>query len=144
MKRIIGVCIAALALAGVASAQAAPPAQPVVKLSGRLEVINGHIGLKADGVSYYIPRLRQLVGFVKEVQEGASVKVEGYAWPVPNQSGVSMLAITKLTIGGKDYDFSQDQGPLGGKGMRGGKRGGGGPGMGGPGMGGGMGRGQRW
>jgi hypothetical protein len=136
MKRLIGVGIVALALVGALAAQSAPPppaqnAQAVVKVAGKLELINGHIGLKADGVSYYIPRIRQLVGFVKEVQEGAAVKVEGYAWPLPNQSGVSMLALTKLSIGGKDYDFDQamGRGPFGGGGMRGGMRGGRGQGM---------------
>ena len=142
MKRLIGVCMA-LALAGALSAQTAPSAppapnaQPVIKLAGKLELINGHIGLKADGVSYYIPRLRQLVGFVKEVQEGAAVKVEGYAWPLPDQAGISVLAITKLSIGGKDYDFDQGMGnrPFGGKGMRGPR---------GPGMRDGMGEEPRW
>ncbi len=62
MRRILLGCIAALTLAGAASAQttATPPgaAQPrnppeqTVTVSGKLEVVNGFIGIKADGVSY--------------------------------------------------------------------------------------------
>lgn len=147
MKRLIALFAVALALAGAASAQNAPtpPAQgsaqaagQTVKLAGKLEVINGMIGLKADGVSYYLPRLRELVGFVKELQEGAAVKLEGYAYPIPSQAGFSVLMVTKLTIGTKDYDFSQGGfGPFGGKGMRGGRGGRGGM------MGGGYGEGPR-
>jgi hypothetical protein len=163
MKRFIALCVVASALAGAAAAQNSPAptaqgtvqaAQQIVKLSGKLEVINGMIGLKADGVSYYIPRLRQLVGFVKELQEGASVKLEGYAYPIPSEAGYSVLMVTKLTIGAKDYDFSQDGGfgPFGGKGMRGFGRGGMGGGrwegprggMRGGQRGGGMGGGPRW
>jgi hypothetical protein len=151
MKKQIVACLAALAIAGTAVAQAGPAqqapaaaAQQLVKLSGKLEVINGMIGLKADGTSYLLPHLGQLVGFVKELQEGASVKVEGYAYPVPSQAGYSMLALTKLTIGGKDYDFGKADGfgPFGGRGMGYGAGGGrGGRGM----MGGRMGgNGPRW
>jgi hypothetical protein len=154
MKRIFVVCIAFLALSGALSAQAAPAApqspaaqaaQSIVKLSGKLEVINGMIGLKADGTSYLIPNLSRLVGFVKELQEGAAVKVEGYSYPIPAQAGFAMLHATKLTIGTKDYDLGQAGGfgPFGGKGMQGGRGGWGGDrGRGGM-MGGGMmGRGQ--
>jgi hypothetical protein len=146
MKRIIMVLVAALALAGFAAAQSArptaSPAQQIVKLSGKLELVDGMIGIKVDGVSYIVPRLRGLLGFVKEVQEGASVTLEGYAYPIPSKEGFSMLAITKLSIGGKDYDFGSGPGfgRFGGRGQRGGRDGWGGR------MGGGMmgGSGPRW
>lgn len=125
MRRILLGCIAAFALAGAASAQTTatppgeqpknPPAQTVT-VSGKLEVVNGFIGIKTDGASYILPRLRMLVGFVKEIQEGAAVKIEGYAYPIPSwsssQGGYSILAITKLSIAGKDYDFGQFGGPF--------------------------------
>ena len=131
MKKVIVVLIAALALTGIAVAQSAPcaadsqalDAKKIVKLSGKLEVINGMIGIKDSGTSYVVPRLSELVGFVKELQEGASVKLEGYAVPIPArasaQASFSILMVTKLTIAGKDYDFS----PLFKDGMRGGMRG---------------------
>jgi len=141
MKRIIVATLAALAIAGAVSAQSPAPAAQAqtTAISGKLELIDGMIGLKADGTSYYVPRLRQLVGFVKELQEGASVKLEGYAYPIPNRAGYSYFMATKLTIGAKDYDLGQPgaRGPFGGQGQgqgRGGMRGGrmGGMGGGGP------------
>ena len=131
MKKAIVVLIAALALTGIAVAQSAPPAadgqaldvKKIVKLSGKLEVINGMIGIKDGGTSYVVPRLKELVGFVKELQEGASVKLEGYTFPIPPrvsaQANFSILMVTKLSIAGKDYDFS----PMFKGGMRGGMRG---------------------
>jgi hypothetical protein len=129
MKRLVFACIAALTLGGAAMAQTPAPAPTqnqaaAITISGNLAVINGVIGLKANGVSYYVPRLRQLVGFVKEIQEGAAVKLEGYAYPLPSQAGYAFFAITKLSVAGKDYDFGQGGfGPgrgRGGRGMRGG------------------------
>ncbi len=131
MKKVIVVLVAALALTGIAVAQSAPPsadgqaldAKKIVKLAGKLEVINGMIGIKDSGTSYVVPRLSELVGFVKELQEGASVKLEGYAVTIPArasaQASFSILMVTKLTIAGKDYDFS----PMFKDGMRGGMRG---------------------
>jgi hypothetical protein len=161
MKKRIVAIVASLALAGAiavqaASAQAAPAqtapaasqaaAQQVVKISGKLELIQGTIGLKADGTSYLVPSLERLVGFVKDLQEGTAVKLEGYAYPVPNQAGYSMFHPTKLTIGTKDYDLGQARGsgPFDGKALRGGRGGmmGSRGGMGQGGMGGG--RGPRW
>jgi hypothetical protein len=129
MKKLIFLCIAALALSGAAMAQSPDSAQnkpaQIQTLTGNLELIHGVIGLKSDGTSYYIPRLRQLVGFVKEVQEGAAVKVEGYAYPIPKQPGYAFFAVTKLSIAGKDYDLSQDGfGPFADRGMGGRMRGG--------------------
>jgi hypothetical protein len=138
MKRFLVVLVAALALTGVAAAQNAPQ---LVKLSGKLEVVNGMIGVKDGGTSYLVPRLRGLVGFVKELQEGTAVKLEGYPRPIPttdaSKGNFAMLMVTKLTVAGKDYEFS----PMFRQGMRGGKGGGQGCGQGG-GQGGGQGCGQ--
>jgi hypothetical protein len=140
MKRIPIAILAALAIAGTASAQAqAVPAQPqqqqVATISGKLELIDGTIGLKAGGVSYYTPRLRQLVGFVKDLQEGAMVTLTGYSFALPDRAGYALFAVTKLSFGGKDYDLGQQVGPRGRMWMRG-------PGPGG--MGWGMRGGPRW
>jgi opacity protein-like surface antigen len=131
MKRICLAALAALIIAGTASAQAqAAPTQPpqaqaqVTTISGKLELIDGMIGLKAGGISYYTPRLRQLVGFVKDLQEGAQVTLTGYALPLPQRAGYALFAATKLSFGGKDYDLGQSVGPMGRGWMRGAGRGG--------------------
>lgn len=129
MRRLLIVCIAVTALAEAAIAQDAPvpqgdaPAQDqfagqAVKLTGILQVVDGQIGLVANGTNYILSRLERLVGFVKEIQEGATVTVEGEAFAIPTQSDYSVLEIVKLSIGGKDYNFgnlgNRDFGPMGG------------------------------
>jgi hypothetical protein len=112
MKKLFVALIAALALAAVATAQSAPPppahTRPQsVTVSGKLELINGEIGLMADGVTYYVPRLRGVVGFIKDLQEGASVTLQGYAHPIRSEAGFSILMVKKLSIGGRDYDLGK-------------------------------------
>jgi hypothetical protein len=131
--------LAAVAIASSASAQAqAAPAQAqpqgqaqrqLVTISGKLELIDGMIGLKSGGTAYYTPRLRILVGFVKDLQEDATVNLTGYAYPLPNRAGYAVFFVTKVSFGGKDYDLGQRGGPFGGRGWgegRGGMMGGGG------------------
>ena len=121
MKRMLLAALAIFAIAATSSAQSPAPAAPVqgqaqtTTISGKLELIDGIIGLKSGGISYYVPRLRQLVGFVKDLQEGAAVKLEGYAYPLPNRAGYSFFMVTKLTFGAKDYDLGQPgaRGPFG-------------------------------
>ena len=137
MKKTAVVLILALAVAGAAVAQGAPapwgppgwnlsqtPAQSI-KVEGKLALINGIIGLKSGSKTYYVPMLGRLAGFVEGIKEGASVKLEGYEYPYAAAPEYSMLMVTKLTVGGKDYDFSQlAYGGMGGRhgGMWGGRR----------------------
>jgi hypothetical protein len=136
MKKLAFILVAALAVAGVASAQAVPwgpyahsaDQTKLVKVDGKLALINGMIGLSAGGKTYYTPMLTRLVGFVNGLNEGSSVKLEGYDYALTYAPGYSMLAVTKLTLNGKDYDLSnngQGFGPgYGMYGMHGGPRGG--------------------
>jgi hypothetical protein len=134
MKRMLVAALAALVIAGTASAQnVAPPDQGPGRgqaqaqqstVSGKLELIDGVIGLKSGGTTYYTPRLRMLVGFVKDLQEGATVTLTGYAYPIPERAGSALFLVTKLSFGGKDYDLGQRVGPRGGMWMRGPGRGG--------------------
>jgi hypothetical protein len=110
----------ALALAGVlllasmgfAQSAAPSPAQPqaatqaqLTKVTGKLELIQGVVGLKSGGKSYLIPKIQRLAGFVKGVEEGATVTVEGYERALPYTSDTVFFMATKLTVGGKDYDL---------------------------------------
>ena len=136
MKKLVFILVAALAVAGVASAQAVPwgpcahsaDQTKLVKIDGKLALINGMIGLSAGDKTYYTPMITRLVGFVSGLSEGSSVKLEGYEYPLPYAPGYSMLAVTKLTLNGKDYNlgnYGPGFGPgYGMYGMHGGPRGG--------------------
>ena len=113
MKRMALILIATLAVAGVASAQTGPWGYPgywgnqgqPVKVDGTLVLTNGVIGVQSGGKTYYTPMLGRLVGFVNGLAEGASARLEGYAYPLGYEAGYSMLAVTKLTVNGKSYDL---------------------------------------
>ena len=133
MKKLVFILVAALAVAGVASAQAVPRGPyaysadqaKLVKVDGKLALINGMIGLSTADKTYYTPMLTRLVGFVNGLNEGSFVKLEGYEYPLAYAPGYSMLAVTKLTLNGKDYNlgsYGPGFGP--GYGMHGGPRGG--------------------
>jgi hypothetical protein len=137
MKKPALVLIAAMVTAGIASAQGVPWNRPSwstdqtqpVKVSGKLALINGMIGIQSGGKTFYTPMLGHLAGFITGLSEGASVSLEGYAYTMPVAPEYSMLAVTKLTVGGKDYDLSTAgygqfgpgrHGMFGGRGMHGG------------------------
>lgn len=132
MKKLALVLVAAIAVASVASAQAVPwrfapntaTQAQLVKVDGKLALINGVIGVTAGGKTYYTPMVRRLVGFINGLSEGAAVKLEGYEYPIALAPGYSTLAVTKLTFNGKDYDLSTSGGfGYGGHGMQGGMQG---------------------
>jgi hypothetical protein len=130
MRKLVTVLVVALAAASVASAQPAPWGAPpwgqaqaqTVTVEGKLALINGTIGVQSGGKTYYTPMIGRLIGFVDAIKEGASVKIEGYERPLPSAPETSMLAVTKLTVAGKDYDLGRSAGM--GPGMHGGMRGG--------------------
>jgi hypothetical protein len=141
MKKLAIILFAAAVSAGVASAQGVPSNRPLwssdqaqpVKVAGKLVLVNGMVGLQSGGKTYYTPRLGRLAGFIPGLSEGASVSLEGYAFAMPAAPEYSMLAVTKLTVGGKDYDLSAAgfgpfgpgrHGMFGGPGMHGGPWGG--------------------
>jgi hypothetical protein len=140
MKKTIIALVAALFVAGIASAQAVSPTPvqtqaQITKVSGKLELIQGVIGLKSAGKTYLVPSLQRVAGFIKGVEEGATVTVEGYQSTLPYTSDVILIHATKLTVGGKDYDLGQIgpnawagrgmNGCTAGNGMMQGRRGGG-------------------
>lgn len=123
MKKLIALMTIALAVASLAVAQATPDqsatAQPTVKIEGKLALVNGRIAVKQGDKTYYLNNVSRLAGFVDGIKEGAQVKAEGYACQVTDAPEYSYIAVTKLTVGGKDYDLSQTsgRGMMGGRGM---------------------------
>jgi hypothetical protein len=126
MKKLAIALAAALMAASFASAQANLPQASsttqaqLSKVTGKLELVQGVIAIKTNGKTYLLPRLQKVAGFIKGVEEGGTVTVEGYERALPYTADVVILQATKLTVGAKDYDLGQPgQGAmLGGK-MRG-------------------------
>lgn len=113
MKKIAIVSLMALALAAGLSAQAFPgpgavadASQEVVKVEGKLAFKNSHVALVAKDKTYYVGIPAWAYGFVEGLKDGATVKLEGYEASLPLAPEYSHLRVTKLTVGGKDYDFS--------------------------------------
>jgi hypothetical protein len=80
------------------------PRFETVTVTGDLVLLNGRIALKSDSGLYYVPGIRRLIGFVEGLTEGARVSLEGYVFKRPTEEA-NLLAITRLSIGGKVYDI---------------------------------------
>ena len=104
MKKFVLLTVIALLAVGAVSAQgwpwASPPAPPVtVRVEGTLQLQNGHIVLSTGTAVYFVPGLMRYIGFIDGLREGATISAEGFA------SG-NFLQPSKLTIGGREYDFA--------------------------------------
>jgi len=130
MKRILIIVAAGLIAAGSLSAQAFGPASApasqtqnvqTVKVEGKLALVNGMIAVQSGGKTYYVGSLNRLIGFIDGLKEGASVKLEGYAFALPGAPEYLYLRVTKLSFNGKDYDLSNSfgRGPAGPMGING-------------------------
>jgi hypothetical protein len=84
--------------------------QMPVQISGKLAWANGRIALLNEGTTYYVSGVRQLVGFVDGIKEGATVRLEGYAANIPAVPDYKFFRTTKMTINDKDYEFANDMG----------------------------------
>ncbi|MFA6506173.1 MAG: hypothetical protein WCT14_08750 [Treponemataceae bacterium] len=135
MKRIVTLLVIGVIAASALSAQVGGPGNrgyfgpgaaavqsaEVVKVEGKLVLVNGMVAVKDKDKTYYVGGLNRLIGFIDGLKENASVKLEGYAIAVPAAPEYQHLRVTKLTFNGKDYDLSNSfgRGMMGG-GMRGG------------------------
>jgi len=70
-----------------------------VTVTGTLQLQNGQIALAGGNTFYFVPTLGRYIGFIEGLKEGASVSIDGYVWG-------NYLEPSKLTIGGKSYNFS--------------------------------------
>jgi hypothetical protein len=131
MKRtFLVLAIVALAL-GTGFAQPGPgaiagqqSAPAIVKVEGKLALVNGLPGIQTKDKTYYVHIPAWFYGFVDTLKEGASVKVEGYEMALPQAPAYSNLLVTKISVGGKDYDLSNAMGTGLRQGARGGMMGG--------------------
>lgn len=133
MKRIVTLLVVGVVAASALSAQTFGPRAgmmgtgpvavqnaEVIKVEGKLSLVNGMIALKEKDKTYYVGGLNRLIGFLDGLKENASVKLEGYAVAVPGAPEYQHLRVTKLTFAGKEYDLSNTFG----RGMMGGAVGG--------------------
>ncbi|HON89204.1 MAG TPA: hypothetical protein P5519_00795 [Spirochaetia bacterium] len=81
--------------------------QQVIKIEGKLTLVQGHPAVVTKTDTYFIRLPAYLYGFISELKEGAQVKLEGYTQPVPYAQNTWFFLATKLTVAGKDYDLTQ-------------------------------------
>jgi len=107
MKKIIFAILIMLALKGTVWSQGwgwnQVPAS-TVRLEGSLQLQNGQIALNTGTAVYFVPELRQLVGFVDGLVENARVTVDAYVMG-------NSLRLTQLTVAGRSYDFAAQNVP---------------------------------
>ena len=109
MKKIMLAMVIALAAVGIVSAQGFGWGNgQTVSVQGTLGLQNGVIALTSGDTVYYVPHLSRYVGFIDGLKEGAQMKVDGY------QMGRGYIMPVKITVNGKDYDFSTGYGMTGG------------------------------
>jgi hypothetical protein len=116
MKRITMCVMVLLAVSGIAAAQtagtkaAATQTQTIVKIEGKLALLNGSIGIQVKEKTYYLAMPHYLFGFIDGLKEGAQVKLEGNEFSNARTPEYVQFRVTKLSLNGKDYDLADSGG----------------------------------
>jgi hypothetical protein len=113
MKRIVLCVLFAIAAAGILWAQhsgrpdsSRRDREPEkTTISGSLALSRGRIALESGGNTYYITGIGGLIGFIDGLKEGASVSLEGWAFPLPRSETEQIFRAAKLSFNGKDYEL---------------------------------------
>ncbi|MDR0447976.1 MAG: hypothetical protein LBH07_04845 [Treponema sp.] len=100
MKKLIFVLAFGILVIGAASAQGwgRGVVPQSVTVSGTLQLQNGQFTVVSGNTAYYCPMIGQYVGFIDSLKEGSSITIEGFVYG-------NLIQPTKLTTGGKSYDF---------------------------------------
>jgi len=69
-----------------------------VTVEGTLKLERGFVAVESGETVYLVPMLNRYIGFISDLKEGARVSVEGRGFR-------NTIHPTKVTIGGKSYDF---------------------------------------
>ncbi|MDR0583750.1 MAG: hypothetical protein LBG57_05290 [Treponema sp.] len=120
MKRFMLFALLALSFAAAVSAQGRdrwgrgfPEPQPLpaeqVTVTGNLTIVQGSLAVKSGDSTYLIPGLLRYTGFIDSLKDGAQVRLEGAATSTLQDAKIKVLRVSKLTIGGKDYDLARPQ-----------------------------------
>jgi hypothetical protein len=121
MKRFLMSTLLAFGIAGLAAAQnwggrgfwgiGQMPVAESVTVSGSLTIVQGAPAVKSGDITYLLPGLMRYAGFIDSLKDGAQVKLEGAAITSPQDAKTKILRVSKLGIGGKDYDLARPQPP---------------------------------
>jgi hypothetical protein len=119
MKRIVLCALLTLSVVALAAARGNDrrgwgfPSQPVpaeqVTVTGNLTIAQGSLAVKSGDITYFVPGLLRYAGFIDSLKDGAQVRLEGAAAASPQDAKAKILRVSKLTIGGKDYDLARPQ-----------------------------------
>ena len=120
MKRIALCALLAVTAAALVTAQGRdkwgrgfPGVQPIpaeqVTVTGNLTIAQGSPAVKSGDITYLVPGLLRYAGFIDSLKDGAQVRLEGAAITVSADAKTKKLQVSKLTIGGKDYDLARPQ-----------------------------------
>jgi hypothetical protein len=78
-----------------------------VTVTGNLTIVQGSPAVKNGDLSYLVPGLLRYAGFIDSLKDGAPVTLEGAAITHPRDAAIKVLRVSKLTVGGKDYDLAR-------------------------------------
>lgn len=118
MKRIVLCAMLAFSVVALAAAQGwdrrgrgFPGVQPApaeqVTVTGNLTLAQGSVAVKSGDITYFVPELLRYAGFIDSLKDGAQVRLEGAAVTVSQDGKTKKLWVSKLNIGGKDYDLAR-------------------------------------
>lgn len=106
MKKMSLLCVIVLFAVGIVSAQSWSNNYPQsVNISGTLEFRDGTIAISSNNTVYYIPSLERYIGFIDGLKEGGHIIAEGFIY---NNRLYNCLQPSRITINGKEYNFSAD------------------------------------
>ncbi|MCL2480070.1 MAG: hypothetical protein FWF22_11230 [Treponema sp.] len=81
------------------------PKPESVSISGNLVIVSGRIAVNSGDVTYFVGGLNRFIGFIEGLKEGASVKLEGNAFSLPQNEKLKFLAVQKMTLNSREYDI---------------------------------------
>jgi hypothetical protein len=116
MRKLMFVLALAVSVQGFVSAQDWRGFGQPVTVTGTFGLQHGRITVSSDGAVYYVPVLERYIGFIEGLKEGAEASLEGY---VLGTGSYVHIRPVKVTIDGKNYDFSPMVSPEMGYGGRG-------------------------
>jgi hypothetical protein len=123
MKKILLLAVTALSVTGFIFAHDYGPHGPngrpgqfferriqndgeALTLNGTLDWVDGRIALKAGDKTYFISGIRELLGFVDGLKEGAELTLTGRAYNMAYIPEYGLFRTEKVTFNGKDYQLN--------------------------------------